>query len=51
MSWGGLTTTPAFQALSQNDKNRILNLLSVEQSGNDLSGNSQSQAGSKAGCQ
>lgn len=50
MAWGGLTTTPAFQALPQNDKNRISNLLSVEQSGNDLSGNPQTQNGSKSGC-
>lgn len=51
MAWGGLTTTPAFQALSQSDKDRISNLLSVEQSGNDLNGNPHTQSGSKAGCQ
>jgi hypothetical protein len=51
MSWGGLTTTSTFQALSQSDKDRIFNLLSVEQSGSDLSGNPHTQSGSKAGCQ
>jgi len=51
MAWGGLTTTSAFLALSYSDQARIKNLLSVEQSGIDLSGNTQIQKGGRVNCQ
>jgi len=50
MSWGGLTSTPAFQALSQTDQDRINKVILTEQTGKDSQGNTQTQKGKDAGC-
>ena len=50
MSWGGLLTTTEFQAKSQTEKNRIENVILIEQSGRDKNGNYKSQKGSASGC-
>lgn len=58
MAWGGLATdnsgnpTALFLQLvpSSTDRNRILNLLSSEQTGYGLNNNSQQQAGTPGGC-
>jgi hypothetical protein len=50
LAWGGLTSTPAFQALSTTDKDRINNTILIEQTGADSQGNNQPQKGSNAGC-
>ena len=50
LAWGGLTTTPAFQALSTTDQNRINNTILTEQTGKDSQGNTQQQKGTNAGC-
>jgi hypothetical protein len=50
MAWAGLTTTSAFQALSESVKNRINNTIQVELVGVDTNGNPQAQRGSRIGC-
>jgi hypothetical protein len=50
MAWGGLEASIPFLSLPPADQNRISNLLRVEATGRDLSGNSQPQAGHSAGC-
>ena len=58
IAWGGLATdangnpTPLFLSLvpSSVDQNRILNRISIEQSGYDLNGDPQPQVGKKGGC-
>jgi hypothetical protein len=50
MAWGGLSSTPAFQALPQSDRNRINNTIQIELIGRDTQGNVQIQKGILAGC-
>ncbi len=50
MAWAGLSATPAFQALSQSDQNRINDTIQIELFGKDSQGNTQFQKGKSAGC-
>jgi hypothetical protein len=51
LSWGGLTETNAFLALSSSERERIKNVIWSEQSGKDIYGNPKTPKGSIIKCQ
>jgi hypothetical protein len=50
LAWGGLHETKAFKALSQSEKNRVMDVINTEQSGTDRNGNTTTQKGKPSGC-
>jgi hypothetical protein len=50
LAWGGLHETKAFKALSLVDKERILDVINIEQSGKDNNGDSVTPKGKISGC-
>lgn len=50
LAWGGLESTSTFKNLSNSDKDRIREIIHIEQVGEDLNGNTKPQKGKKGGC-
>lgn len=50
LAWGGLFETKAFKALSTEVQDRIKNVISIEQKGEDNSGSPKTQKGKTGGC-
>jgi len=50
LAWGGLESTSSFKKLSSIDKNRIKEVIHIEQTGKDSNGDTKSQKGKKGGC-
>ena len=50
LAWGGLQNTTAFGNLSTSTKERILDNIAIELTGQDTNGNNKTQKGTDAGC-